>query len=307
MHCHSRHSGLVKHLRFLRARDCYSQPLDVYRRAKGRGMDLVTITDHDSIDGCLEVLNRMGDLPDFVIGEEVTARVPEFQHDIHIGVYGHNERHHHEIQRLRGNAGDLVEYLKSHKLVYVLNHFFHDFWNSTRVGEFIARMAEWFDVFEARNGTLQKEHNAFIQALLESFQGSGKQISVVAGSDSHTLRRIGRTYTASRARNREEFLDDIQMGRTEVHGPDPNHLTLAADIYGVVLRYYPTVLSIHNGEFSRRGRAGKLFLSVGAAPFLFTPYVAAVRHMRTERARVSKFSRLIFGHDSAPAPSLPAR
>ena len=49
-------------LAFLRSRDCYSQPEDVYRVAKARGMDLVAITDHDSIDGCLELLDAHPDL-----------------------------------------------------------------------------------------------------------------------------------------------------------------------------------------------------------------------------------------------------
>lgn len=293
LHCHSRYSGHVKHLRFLRARDCYSQPLDVYRRAKQRGMDLVTITDHDSIDGCREVLNRLGNLPDFLMGEEVTAQLPEFGHAIHIGVYGHTEGQHREIQELRGNANELVQYLRRHNLLYVLNHFFHDFWDAARVREYIERMAEMFDVFEARNGTLQRQHNALIANLLARFRSLGRRVSVVAGSDAHTLRRIGRSYTASPARNREEFLEDIRAGRTKVFGPDPNHLTLAADIYGVVLRYYPAVLSIRNGEFSPISRASKFFLSLAAAPFLIAPYVAAVRHMRTERNRVRKFSQLL--------------
>jgi predicted metal-dependent phosphoesterase TrpH len=300
LHCHSRHSGRVKHLRFLRARDCYSQPLDVYRRAKKRGMDLVTITDHDSIDGCLEVLNRLGDLPDFIIGEEVTAQLPDFGHAIHIGVYGHNEAQHREIQRLRGDAGELTVYLRRHRLLYVLNHFFHDFRNATRVREYISRMAELFDVFEARNGTLQRQHNALIAALLGRFRSSGCRVSVVAGSDAHTLRRIGRSYTASHAQNREEFLEDIRAGRTEVFGPDPNHLTLAADIYGVVLRYYPTVLSIHNGEFSPVSRVSKFFLSLAAAPFLVAPYLAALRHMRIERNRIREFSQLLLQEPSHP-------
>ncbi|MGH9359505.1 MAG: PHP-associated domain-containing protein [Terriglobia bacterium] len=301
LHCHSRYSGPVKHLRFLHARDCYSRPIDVYRRAKERGMDLVTITDHDSIDGCLELLNRFGDMPDFIVGEEVTARLPRFQHSIHIGVYGHNETQHREIQKLRGDAGELVVYLRQNRLLYVLNHFFHDFSNQARVGEFIERMAEMFNIFEARNGTLQREHNAFIMALLAQFKRLGRKVSVVAGSDAHTLRRIGRSYTASPARNRDEFLADVRAGRSQVFGPHPNHLTLAADIYGVVLRYYPTVLSVRNGEFSLHSRVQKLFLSVAAAPLLFTPYVAAVRHMRTERDRIKQFSRSIFSHQSAAA------
>jgi predicted metal-dependent phosphoesterase TrpH len=302
LHCHSRYSGRVKHLRFLCARDCYSQPVEVYRRAKQQGMDLVTITDHDSIDGCLEVLNRFGELPDFVMGEEVTAQLPEFGHAIHIGIYGHSEAQHRDIQQLRGNADELVGYLRRHRLLYVLNHFFHDFWNASRVCEYIDRMAELFDVFEARNGTLQRQHNALIAALLRRFRALGRRVSVVAGSDSHTLRRIGRSYTASHAKNREEFLEDVRAGRTEVFGPDPNHLTLAADIYGVVLRYYPTVLSIRNGEFSPISRVSKFFLSLAAAPFLITPYVAAVRHMRTERNRVRQFSEMTLGEASQRLP-----
>jgi predicted metal-dependent phosphoesterase TrpH len=48
-------------------------------------MDLVTITDHDSIDGCLELLDRLNDPPDFIMGEEVSASLPEFNHTVHLG------------------------------------------------------------------------------------------------------------------------------------------------------------------------------------------------------------------------------
>ena len=193
LHVHTRYSGPVKHLRFFRARDCYSQPLDVYRRAKRRGMDLVTITDHDSIDGCLELLNKLGDLPDFVMGEEVSAYLPRFRHTVHIGVYGHNEAQHRDIQRLRSNGEELVDYLRRNDLLFVLNHFLHDFSNAARFHEFIERMAQLFDVFEVRNGTLQREHNTFIVALLERYRDRARPLGFVAGSDSHTMRtRSGR-------------------------------------------------------------------------------------------------------------------
>ena len=144
-----------------------------------------------------DLLNRLWPNAGFVMGEEVTVRLPDFVHEIHIGVYGHNEAQHREIQRLRGNAEELVGYLRHNNLLHALNHFFHDFWNAARVQEFVERMAEMFNVFEVRNGTLQREHNAFIAALLERFRGPGRPVSMVAGSDSHTLRRIGRSYTAA--------------------------------------------------------------------------------------------------------------
>ena len=58
LHVHSRHSGavdlpLLRHVGY----ECYSEPRAVYDRARRRGMDLVTLTDHDSIDGALELLS----------------------------------------------------------------------------------------------------------------------------------------------------------------------------------------------------------------------------------------------------------
>lgn len=299
LHCHSRFSGRAKHLRFLRCRDCYSQPLDVYYTAKRRGMDMVTITDHDSIAGCLEVLNRLGNLPDFIMGEEVSAYFPEFHHTVHIGVYGLTEAQHREIEKLRSNGEELVAYLRQSGLLFALNHFFHDFASRACVTAFAERMAQLFDVFEVRNGSQQREHNTLIAALLERYRQNGRPTGMVGGSDSHTLRRLGRTYTVSPARTREKFLQDIRMGRSQVFGQHSNHLSLAADIYGVVLRYYPTVLSIRNGEFSLPLRLKNFLLSIAAAPFLFTPYVVAVRHSHIERSRVNLFARMFLDRQTS--------
>ena len=263
-------------------------------------MDLVTITDHDSIEGCLDVLNRLGERPDFIMGEEVSAYFPAFKHTAHVGVYGLTEGHHREIQDFRSNGEELVAYLRQSKLLFVLNHFFHDFSHHDQVLAFTAHMAQLFDVFEVRNGSQQREHNALIAMLLERYRQNRRPIGMVAGSDSHTLRRLGRTYTVSAAHNREEFLQDIRAGRTHIMGHHSNHLSLAADIYGVVLRYYPTVLSIRNGEFPPLLRTKNFILSLLAAPFLFTPYVIAVRHSQIERSRVNFYSRLFSGGEFFP-------
>ena len=255
-------------------------------------MDLVTLTDHDSISGCLELLDHLGPLDDFMIGEEVTTYFPEFDHSIHIAVYGITESQHHEIQRLRTNGVELVAYLRHHDILFALNHFFHDFANCARVREFTEKMAELFQVFEVRNGSFQREHGEFVAALLDRYRHRICPMGIVAGSDAHTLRRIGTTYTASPARHRDEFLEDIRAGRTTVFGRHSNHISLAADIYGVVLRYYPAVLQVRNSEFPPFLRLKNFFLSLAAAPFLITPYVVAVRHSRIERQRVELFSRL---------------
>jgi len=300
LHCHSLHSGRAKHLRFLRCRDCYSRPLDVYLTAKRRGMDLVTITDHDSLDGCLELLDRRGELPDFITGEEVSATFPQFNHTVHLGVYGLNEAQHREIQRLRSNAQELIPYLREQNLLFAMNHFFHDFADLERVVGYTQCMSQLFDIFEVRNGSQERDHNTLIANLVETLRQRGRVVGMIGGSDSHTLRRLGRTYTVCPAANREEFLEAIRTGQSQVCGAHSNHLSLAADIYGVVLRYYPAVFGIGNGELPAAIRLRNILLSILAAPFLFVPYVSAARHSSIEHRRVNRFARVLSRQKSSP-------
>ena len=73
MHVHTTHSGMCT-LPVLRAvcRESYTEPEALYERMKRAGMDLVTVTDHDSI-GAAEALGRHDD---FFLSEEVTCRMP---------------------------------------------------------------------------------------------------------------------------------------------------------------------------------------------------------------------------------------
>jgi predicted metal-dependent phosphoesterase TrpH len=290
LHVHSYYSGAARHLRLLRCRDSYSSPLAIYRTAKKRGMDLVTITDHDSIDGCLELLNRRP-AGDFIIGEEVSSYLPDFQHQIHIGVYDITESQHRDIQKLRADVRELAGYLRSQGILFALNHFFHNFQRGERLQQYMERMGELFDVFEEQNGSMQRVHNLFISELLRHMERQGKRLARIGGSDAHTLRRIGRTYTVSEeARGREGFLQAVREGRTYVSGRHCSQWQLAGDIYGVVLRYYPYIVNVNSGEFSLWKRVRNLGISVALLPAMVLPYLAAVRHSRSENQRVRRFA-----------------
>jgi len=108
LHVHTCHSTMSGTLRFLGSRDCYSRPAEVYRVAKARGMDLVAFTDHDSIGGAIELLNDRPDLPDVIVGEEVSCRLPDGGIDVHLAVYGMTEPLHRELQPLRRNVFDVI-------------------------------------------------------------------------------------------------------------------------------------------------------------------------------------------------------
>ncbi|CAN5404374.1 hypothetical protein BH09PLA1_BH09PLA1_34220 [soil metagenome] len=74
LHCHSEASNTAAEvaLNAISCPECYSKPADVYAQASGRGMDFVTITDHDTIEGAL----RIADRPNVIVGEERTCWFP---------------------------------------------------------------------------------------------------------------------------------------------------------------------------------------------------------------------------------------
>jgi len=86
LHCHSTASEIAKLgvQRALALPECATSPPEVYELAKRRGMDFVTITDHDTIDGALELEDR----PDTFISEELTAWFRGEPQAVHVLCYG---------------------------------------------------------------------------------------------------------------------------------------------------------------------------------------------------------------------------
>ena len=70
LHVHSRHSGSANVPLLPGWLECYSEPEAVYDTARRRGMDIVTLTDHDSVTGALLLRERR---PDTFVSEEVTV------------------------------------------------------------------------------------------------------------------------------------------------------------------------------------------------------------------------------------------
>src|ERR671910_433871 len=87
LHCHSTASAVSKLgvQRALGLPECATPPEEVYELAKRRGMDFVTITDHDTIDGALEIAARHDDA---FVSEELTAWFRGEPQAVHILVYG---------------------------------------------------------------------------------------------------------------------------------------------------------------------------------------------------------------------------
>jgi predicted metal-dependent phosphoesterase TrpH len=197
-------------------RESYSDPLAVYETLKRRGMNLVTITDHDSIDGG-EFLRRY---PDFFLSEEVTCHTPSGT-ELHVGVYDIQERHHIELQRRRDDLPSLLAYLQEQALFFSLNHAFSGL-TGRRTGSDFEMFEERFPVVETLNGQMLPSCNA----AAAKFASRGHK-AVIGGSDAHILAPLGSTYTeVAGVRRPQEFIEGLRRARGAVAGRSGNYWQL---------------------------------------------------------------------------------
>ena len=283
LHVHSWFSTQSGNMRFLRSRDCYSSPDDVYRTAKTRGMDLVTITDHDTVDGCLDFMSRHPEVTDFIPAEEVSCRFPDGDIEVHLGVYGMTEALHRDLQPLRRNVFEVIARLREAEVCFALNHLLH-FYRGQAPLESYLRLLYEVPALEARNGAMSPAHNALIERCASS---AAPPLTMIGGSDAHTLRRIGRTWTdVAGARNTSEFLDGLRAGASRVGGDHGDTWTLAGDIYGVVLRYIASLSGFGPRDHTALQRLGCGTFTVASAPFQFIPLLLAAHAKSRERRAV---------------------
>ncbi|MEM8874409.1 MAG: glycosyltransferase [Planctomycetota bacterium] len=254
LHCHSDASNKTGEamLNMISCPESYSRPQDVYAQALRRGMDFVTLTDHDTIAGAL----RIADMPDVLVGEEVTVRFPEDGCKIHLLVFGHTQAQHDELQAMRDNIYDVANYLLKHNLAHSVAHPIYR-QNDMLFRWHLERMLLLFKGFECLNGAHSPVHREAFEPLLDKLTESEIERlahvhgidplwpephvkSRTAGSDDHGQLNIGRTYTEFPADTEtvEDVLEALRTGRTAPGGESGSTPKLAHQFYGVAMRYY---------------------------------------------------------------------
>jgi predicted metal-dependent phosphoesterase TrpH len=221
LHVHTRHSGMCNIPLLNRVcLESYNDPLAVYETLKCRGMDLVTITDHDSI-GAAESLRRF---PDFFLSEEVTCTTPSGT-EIHVGVYGIEERHHVELQRRRTDVPALAAYLREQRLFFSINHVFSSL-TGRRTARDFQLFEDEFPAMETLNGQIPGWNNRSAAQLARDWLKAP-----VGGSDAHTLESLGFTYTEVPGTNNiQDYLRELRRGQGRVAGASGDYLKLTRAI-----------------------------------------------------------------------------
>ncbi len=211
MHCHSTasHFSRLGVQRAVGLPECATPPEEVYELAKRRGMDFVTITDHDTIDGVLEISHR----PDVFISEELTAGFRGERQQVHVLCYGITPEDHQWLQSNRGDVEVCAAYMYEREIACALAHPYYTV-AAPLTSRHRRRLAELFDVWETRNGARAPELNRPAATYVATRDGIG-----IGGSDDHAGVDIGRTYTeAPSARDWREFLGHMRDGRVLARG-----------------------------------------------------------------------------------------
>ncbi len=211
MHCHSTASEVSKLgvQRSLGLPECATPPEEVYELAKRRGMDYVTITDHDTIDGVLAIADR----PDVFVSEELTAHFRGEPQAVHVLCYGITPEDHEWLQANNGDVELCAMYLYDREIACALAHPYYAV-GAPLTARHRRRLAELFGIWETRNGARARELNRPAAMYVATLDGIG-----IGGSDDHAGVDIGRTWTESpMAATPEEFLAHMRAGRVSAKG-----------------------------------------------------------------------------------------
>jgi glycosyltransferase involved in cell wall biosynthesis/predicted metal-dependent phosphoesterase TrpH len=211
MHCHSSASqeSRLGVQRAVGLPECATPPQEVYELAKRRGMDFVTITDHDTIAGVLEIADR----PDVFVSEELTARFRGEPQAVHVLCYGITDEDHEWLQAHSGDVELCAAYMHERDIVCALAHPYYTV-AAPLTARHRRRLAELFGVWEVRNGARARGLNRPAATYVATRDGIG-----IGGSDDHAGVDVGRTCTeAPHARTPREFLAHVRDGNVLARG-----------------------------------------------------------------------------------------
>ncbi len=253
LHVHSSHSNKPNYwaLRKFNCPESYTSPAHIYKTAVQRGMDFVTISDHNSISGALEIAH----LPNTFISSEITSHFPENGCKVHVVISDVSESGFSETLRLRKNIYELLAYLNHEKIAHFLAHPLYS-QNDKLTFEIVEKSLLLFKVFEAKNGCRAKRFNQFTKELVSSLTpvlierlankydispyGENPWLKgMTGGSDDHGGLFIARAYTSSKTgKTVKDFVSAIRDRKTWADGEDGGPLTMAHSLYGVAQSYY---------------------------------------------------------------------
>ena len=253
LHVHSKFSDRPSEwlLRRIGSPESFVEPMHIYHTARSRGLDFITISDHNCIDGALEIAH----LPGTFLSTEVTTYFPEDGCKIHCLVLGISEAQFAMIQELRPNIYEFQRYVVEQDIVYSCAHPLFRVNDRLTVQHF-EKLMLLFNRFEGINGTRDPRACDLANCVLRSLsprtlermanehgiEPLGPQPWVkhfTGGSDDHSGLYIGHAHTITPAADSTaHFLQHLREGSHEPAGSHGTSIQLAHCFYQIGYSFY---------------------------------------------------------------------
>ena len=253
LHVHSKYSNHPSEwfLQRLGASESYTEPDTIYKTARKRGMDFVTVTDHNRIKASLELVKKHPKR--CFTGVESTAYFPEDNCKVHILIYGLDREQFARIQKKRQNIYKLRDYLQKEDLACVVAHATYSV-NGRLTLEHLEKLILLFNNFEGRNGSRSILHNDTLSRVLlgltqedlsrlqkkhgiEPWGEKPWKKALTGGSDDHAGFFIAKTSTRCAARTPQDYLEQLKAGRMSPQGRQNDFQGLTFAIYKIAFDF----------------------------------------------------------------------
>ncbi len=287
LHVHSSHSERPSFwvLQKLGAPESYTDPHEVYRTCRSRGMDFVTITDHNRIEGCTEIAH----LPGTFTGVEATTYFPENGCKVHCLAYGFTETQFREVQMLRENIYDLRSYLQRERIVHSIAHPLYSI-NGRLDLEIFEKLLVLFNRFEGLNGSRHPRASTIATAIIEgldretlyrlaekhNLEPHGEEPwkkCLTGGSDDHGGLHCACAYTeTAKCESPDEYLRLLASGVHISGGRAGTSFRLAHTIYRIAFLFYRSKLSPESAGTSFLGSVVRRLAGVPVGRRLINGY-----------------------------------
>ena len=235
LHVHSRYSDASGNagIRALRSAESFSDPLDLYQAQRARGMDFVTVTDHNTLAGSLAIAH----LPGTFLSAEFDSWFPEDGVRVHVVALGIDEATFAMADEARENVHELVALLREEGVTHFLAHPLFDM-SGKLTPESVERMLLLFNVLEGRNGARTSRCNGLLRAIaagltpeqveamaerqgIEPYGETPWRKALTGGSDDHSGLFAASAFTVAGGDGTPEgFLSAIAAGDCDHGGAD---------------------------------------------------------------------------------------
>ncbi|MBN1142594.1 MAG: glycosyltransferase [Deltaproteobacteria bacterium] len=252
LHLHSKYSNRPSEwfLRRIGAPESFTEPKEIYRQCRNAGMDYVTIADHNSIRGALEI----SDLPGTFLSSELTTYFPENGAKLHCLVSGITSRQFEDLQKARENIYDLQAYLIANQIFHAVAHPLYRVNDRLTVDNF-EKLILLFNCFEGINGSRNGRACAVAAAIFQALDKgiieeladrhgipptgpTPWQKTLTGGSDDHGGLYCAGAFTETpQADTVFDFLEHLRAGRCRPGGGDGSSLQLAHSLIHIAHTY----------------------------------------------------------------------